>query len=400
MSIRRLASALDGRVSRSFPERARVGPLREDAFSSELHTRRAGAILGIALGVSFTLCFATGLLSWAIQDPPSWFHWPSRPAGLYRFTQGLHVAAGIASIPLLLAKLWAVYPKLWRWPPVESIAHAIERISLLPLVGGSLFLLFSGVASITRWVPYPFSFPAAHFWAAWITIGALIVHIGAKASLLGPSLSRNSAERTGPLPEAGLSRRGFIWTGFAGAGALTLVTVGQTFRPLEFLAFLAPRKPSVGPQGFPVNKTAGSAGVSDLALDPAYRLAVSGAVSSPLSLSLEELRALPQREVTLPISCVDGWSATVRWRGVRVRDLLQMAGAAPQATAIAESLQPRGPYRSAELNLDHAHDPDTLLALEANGATLDIDHGYPVRLIGPNRPGVMQTKWVSRLVVQ
>jgi DMSO/TMAO reductase YedYZ molybdopterin-dependent catalytic subunit len=40
-----------------------------------------------------------------------------------------------------------------------------------------------------------------------------------------------------------------------------------------------------------------------------------------------------------------------------------------------------------------------LLALEVEGEVLHLDHGYPARLIGPNRPGVMQTKWVTRLVV-
>jgi DMSO/TMAO reductase YedYZ molybdopterin-dependent catalytic subunit len=64
-----------------------------------------------------------------------------------------------------------------------------------------------------------------------------------------------------------------------------------------------------------------------------------------------------------------------------------------------ESLQPRGRYRASDVNHLHAGDADTLLALELNGGPLHIDHGYPVRLIGPNRPGVLQTKWVSRLTV-
>src|SRR5207244_11518566 len=68
-------------------------------------------------------------ISHLIQQPPSWFVWPSRPAGLYRVTQGLHVATGIASIPLLLAKLWTVYPLLWTWPPARNVAHAVERRS-------------------------------------------------------------------------------------------------------------------------------------------------------------------------------------------------------------------------------------------------------------------------------
>ena len=54
------------------------------------------------------------------------------------------------SIPLLLAKLWTVYPHFWATPPVRNVAHAIERASLLPLVGGSLFMLVTGVQNIAE----------------------------------------------------------------------------------------------------------------------------------------------------------------------------------------------------------------------------------------------------------
>src|SRR5439155_11721568 len=150
-------------------------------FSSPLHEARTAAFLGVALGVCFLTCFVTGLLSHLVQHPPSWFVWPSRPAGLYRVTQGVHVTTGIATIPLLLAKLWVVYPHLWTWPPFRDVAHAVERLSLVPLVAGSVFMLFSGLLNVAEWYPWPFFFPAAHYWVAWITIGALIVHIGAKA---------------------------------------------------------------------------------------------------------------------------------------------------------------------------------------------------------------------------
>ena len=58
--------------------------------------------------MGFAACFATGLLSHAIQHPPGWFHWPARPAGLYRITQGTHLVTGFALVPLTLAKLWVV----------------------------------------------------------------------------------------------------------------------------------------------------------------------------------------------------------------------------------------------------------------------------------------------------
>ena len=83
-----------------------------------------------------------------------------------------------------------------------------------------------------------------------------------------------------------------------------------------------------------------------------------------------------------------------------MRDLLALAGAADADAGVrVESLQRSGRYRHSTLNLSHLHDPDTLLALEVNGERLHLDHGYPVRLIAPNLPGVLQTKWVERLVI-
>ncbi|MGH2759756.1 MAG: molybdopterin-dependent oxidoreductase, partial [Actinomycetota bacterium] len=328
--------------------------------------------------------------------PPGWFEWPSRPAGLYRITQGVHVATGIASIPLLLAKLWVVYPHLWTWPPLRTVAHAVERISLFPLIAGALFLLVSGLNNTANWYPWAFFFPRAHYWAAWITIGALIVHVAAKLPVTIAAVRRSREVEPG---SDGLSRRGFLGTVAAAVGAVTLATVGQTLGPLRRISLLAPRDPGVGPQGFPVNKSAASARVLETAVDPAYRLRIEGEVRRVLALTLDDLQQMPQHEATLPISCVEGWSAEADWRGVRVRDVLAMAGAPDGARVTVESLQPRGLYRASELNPSHAVDRDTLLAIAVNGEELHIDHGYPVRLIGPNRPGVMQTKWVSKLTV-
>ena len=76
-----------------------VGPTTSavPAYRSALHETRAAAWLGVGLGVTFGLCFATGVWSHLAQDPPSWFTYPARPAGLYRITQGVHVASGYAA---------------------------------------------------------------------------------------------------------------------------------------------------------------------------------------------------------------------------------------------------------------------------------------------------------------
>lgn len=367
-------------------------------YESPLHETRTAAWLGIALGVAFGLCFATGVWSHLAQDPPSWFTYPARPAGLYRVTQGVHVASGTAAIPLLFAKVWVVHPRLLVWPPAASLLHAVERLALLPLVGGGLFLLFSGTANVAGWYPWTFFFPRAHFWAAWITIGALVVHIGAKSTATRDALRR--APRGADAVKADpTERRRFLGGVAAASGALVVATIGGTVAVLSPVSVLAQRRPGVGPQGLPVNKTAKGARVTTTAVDPAYRLEVAGAVRRPLTLSLDDLRAMAQREAELPIACVEGWSASACWRGVPARDLLALAGAADGATATVESLQPKGRYRASELNRDQLADGDTLFALDLNGEPLHLDHGFPVRLVGPNRPGVLQTKWVSRITV-
>jgi DMSO/TMAO reductase YedYZ molybdopterin-dependent catalytic subunit len=379
------------------------GPAFRPRFQSDVRSDRTAAWLGVALGVSFTICFVTGVYSHLLQNPPSWFTAPARPAGLYRITQGVHVATGIVSIPLLFAKLWTVFPKLFQWPPFVSAGQALERLALLPLVGGSLFLLFTGLANINLWYPWSFNFRTGHYWVAWVTIGALLVHLGAKASTTRAALTRRDQGDAASSPreaDGALDRRRFLVTVLGASGLLTLFTVGQTVAPLKRLALLAPRRPDTGPQGFPVNRTAAEAGVLAAAREPEYGLVVEGRVRRRLSLSLDDLGALPVHEASLPIACVEGWSVNKNWQGVRVRDLLRMAGADDDAEVTVESLQRRGSYRTSLLDVPAAHDPDTLLALRVDGKVLHIDHGYPLRLIAPNRPGVMQTKWVTRLVVR
>jgi DMSO/TMAO reductase YedYZ molybdopterin-dependent catalytic subunit len=371
----------------------RPPPLR---FSSPARHERPATILGIALGVAFAVCFATGLLSHAAQTPIPWFPWPAGPAWLYRVTQGVHVFTGLATIPLLLGKLWAVYPRLWQRPPVRGIAHAVERAALVPLVGGSIFLLVTGVTNIDYWYPYQFFFKTAHFWTAWITIGALVIHIGATATVAAGALRDRAATR--PATPQGLDRRRFLLAIAAASGLIALTTVGSAVTPLRRLAVLAPRRPDIGPQGLPVNHQARDVGVTHAGGGPSYRLRIRGRVARPLDLTLAELRARPAREVRLPISCVEGWSYSARWRGVPLRDLLEEAGAEP-GPVVVRSLQTRGPYSAARIDDRHARHPDTLLALQLNGAPLHLDHGFPLRLIAPNNPGVLQTKWVTEVHV-
>ena len=177
----------------------------------------------------------------------------------------------------------------------------------------------------------------------------------------------------------------------------TVVTAGQTIPLLRKVSVLAPRS-GQGPQGVPVNRSAAAAGVLRSARSPDYRLTVTNG-SATRAFTVADLAAMPQATHRLPIACVEGWSADAEWTGVVLADLVAAVGGSADADVRMVSLEPPGPYSRTVLPARHARDAKTLIALRLNGETLDIDHGYPCRLIAPTRPGVLQTKWLSRIEV-
>ncbi|WP_435190677.1 molybdopterin-dependent oxidoreductase [Streptomyces sp. bgisy126] len=376
-----------------------LSALRPPSFSGRLHDARTATAVGRWLGAAFGVCLLTGLVSHYLQHPPEWLadRLPARPVWGYRLTQGLHVASGIAALVLLPVKLWAVYPRLFTWPPVRSVRHALERLSIAVLVATSVFQVVTGLLNIVEWYPWSFSFVPVHFAIAWVVAGSILLHVAVKAPEIGAHWSRRF-EGTRALPaEDAADRRSLLLAVGGAVGVVTLTTVGQSVTPLKAFDLLAPRDPDIGPQGLPVNRTAAAAGVSADRLG-GWRLEVVG--PRPYDLALDELRAMPPARAHLPIACVEGWSVDAEWGGVRVRDLLERAGGRPGQDAVrVTSLETAGTYRVMEMGAEYADDPLTLLALTLNGQRLSLDHGFPARIIAPNRPGVLQTKWVHRLEV-
>lgn len=388
---------ITGRISAQLA--AGLEPLARGAKTAAddpVKSPRTAVVIGRLLAVTFLVCFATGLYSHLLQDPLPWLPMPSRPPGLYRLTQGLHVISGIAAVPLLLAKLWTVYPNLFTWPPVRSLPNLLERASIAVLVGVALVEVTIGLLNIVQWYPFPFSFRSTHFALAWIAIGSLAVHVGVKL----PVIARFWRRPVDDPDVAGrvISRRGFVGAVGAATASAVLLTAGQSVDALAPFNVFAPRRMGVGPQGLPVNRTAAQAGVTQSAIAPDWSLEVV-TPDGTRAFSLEELRRMPQTDVVLPIACVEGWSQQASWRGVRLVDLLAAAGAHPTEPLVFTSLQSRGSFARTEMPPQYAADPLTLVALELNGATLHLDHGFPARIIAPGRPGVMQTKWLRSIEV-
>jgi Oxidoreductase molybdopterin binding domain len=373
-------------------------------------TARIGLILGIAIGI----LFVTGLLSHYQYEPWSWLPEPAKPVWGYRLTQGVHVATGTATIPLLLVKLWTVYPNLFRFPPVRSLRHALERISVAVLVASALVQLVTGFLNVLNWYPFPWFFPPVHRFLGYVLVGSVLLHVGIKLPDIGYGLKArlaaadvltevpwqenpHSYSNAGTLPPPstpGISRRGVLGAAGAGIGIVVVTTIGQTVTPLEPVGLLAARQWTKGPQRVPVNRTAEQAHVMAAATAPDWHLEVRG--PRPYRLALADLEPRAVHEARLPISCVEGWSVGASWRGLSLLEIVEEAGGSANSRVQLISLERVGYNRSV---VEGPQLRAALLATHLNGERLDLDHGFPLRLIAPNRAGVLNTKWLARIEI-
>jgi hypothetical protein len=362
-------------------------------FRSSLRSTAVTARIGVLLGVCFTICFVTGLLSHYQYQPWSWLPEPATPVWGYRLTQGLHVTSGIALIPLLLVKLWSVYPRLFEWPPVRSLVHGLERASIAVLVSSALVELVTGFFNAFAFYPWPWSFVPVHRFLGYVVFGSLLLHVGVKLPVVQAALAAPIDDGEGSAPPRGLSRRGLLAATGAGVGLVVVTNVGQAISALEPVGLLAFRQKSKAPQGVPVNKTAARARVGRVGED--WTLTVRGRL--PYVLTLADVEAMAEHEARLPIACVEGWSVDAHWRGVRLLDVVTRAGGDAGSRVRVVSLERGSAYSHSYVEgpqVAHA-----LLATHLNGERLNLDHGYPLRLIAPDRAGVLNTKWLTAVEV-
>jgi hypothetical protein len=377
----------------------------EEEFTSWLRSPAVTARIGFWLGIMFGLAFVTGVISHWAQTPSPWLAFPTSPSWGYRVTQGLHVISGTAAVPLLLVKLWTVFPKLLARPPRdvrELVLHGLERVSIAVLVAAAIFQLATGLANAAQWYPWSFNFRPTHYALAWVAIGALLVHVAVKLPViraaLGSDLDSTYQDRATMQQGPGvMTRRGLLRATWGAAGVAVLTTAGATVPWLRTVSVFGVRSGD-GPGGVPINHSAAYRGVVAAATSAAYRLTVAHA-GREVALTLGDLRAMRQTTASLPIACVEGWSAGATWTGVPVRDLLALVGAPGDSQVTVSSLQQAGGQRVSTLEPGFSNHSHTLLALQLHGETLSLDHGFPCRLIAPDRPGVLQTKWVGRLEV-
>ena len=128
-----------------------------------------------------------------------------------------------------------------------------------------------------------------------------------------------------------------------------------------------------------------------------WKLEVTGLVDTPLSLTLAELKALPQRTQVTRHDCVEGWSAIGQWTGPQLKLLLDRARLKPEARFIvfrcADTLYGRNYYESVDL-VDAFH-PQTIIAHELNGEPLPVKNGAPLRMRIERQLGYKHAKYLT-----
>lgn len=128
-------------------------------------------------------------------------------------------------------------------------------------------------------------------------------------------------------------------------------------------------------------------------VDPAHwRLELDGEVERQITLTYEELLAMPHEARAVLLDCTGGWYSTQEWEGVRVDRLMEMAGVKPSAQSV--TFEGVSGY-SRGFPVEEAR--NLLLATSVAGRPLNHDHGFPARLVAPDHRGFAWVKWVTRI---
>lgn len=127
----------------------------------------------------------------------------------------------------------------------------------------------------------------------------------------------------------------------------------------------------------------------------AYRLKVDGLVAQPAEFEYSQIASdLPSYKKVVTLDCVEGWSVTILWEGVLMRDILEQVDVQPAANTVI--LRAVDGY-STSFPVEYFYDNDILLAYSMNGVTLPAERGFPFQLVAEDKWGYKWIKWVEAI---
>ncbi len=177
--------------------------------------------------------------------------------------------------------------------------------------------------------------------------------------------------------------------GTPGADAVSAATQAR-YRENEITGYQGARlDPAIGPRD---NSIKGTQQV-DIA---GFALVISGLVEKPVTLTYEQVRSRGSHERLITLHCVEGWDATVLWKGVLIDELISLAGARPEAvTVIFGSVD----GYTTSLPLQTIREKGLILAYGANGLDLPPAMGYPFIVVAEDKLGYKWGRWVSSITL-
>ena len=127
-----------------------------------------------------------------------------------------------------------------------------------------------------------------------------------------------------------------------------------------------------------------------------YRLAVTGLVKTPLSLKYSDVTTMPAFQKVTALNCVEGWSVTYLWQGVKIKDLLERAGYDRHANLVIFHCYDG---YSTSLPLDFIVNRNILLAYRMNGVVMPPESGFPFQVVAENQTDYKWATWVTGIEV-
>lgn len=128
-----------------------------------------------------------------------------------------------------------------------------------------------------------------------------------------------------------------------------------------------------------------------------WRLSVGGAVSRPLTLSLDQIKALPVMERKVLLICPGAFAYYALWRGTSLHAILQQAGISPRVSHVVVTGPTGKYYKTERFELSQVQSEKVFLAYAVNGVPLPEKHGFPLRVVAEDRVGSQWIKFVDKI---
>ena len=141
----------------------------------------------------------------------------------------------------------------------------------------------------------------------------------------------------------------------------------------------------------------GSDGLRDSVTEQSWKLKVIKSAGDTLSVSLDDIKKLPKKDIVFDFKCIEGWSQVTHWAGVPLKVFMEHYHLDGQSKMKYVGLETPDKGYYVGIDMPSALHPQTLLCYEMNGSPLPLNQGYPLRLIIPVKYGVKHLKRIGTM---